>query len=51
MRTEYTIVRLKENEYYLVSAGAWTAYDYDFLQKSADDFMAGRRGTSTTSTT
>ncbi len=40
VRTEYTIVRLKENEYYLVSAGAWTAYDYDFLQKSADDFMA-----------
>ncbi len=44
VRTEYTIVRLKENEYYLVSAGAWTAYDYDFLQKSADDFMAAGGG-------
>jgi dimethylglycine dehydrogenase len=39
-RTEYTIVRLAENEYYLVSAGAWTAYDADFLMKSAEDFMA-----------
>lgn len=40
VRTEYTIVRLAENEYYLVSAGAWTAYDADFLRKSAEDFMA-----------
>jgi dimethylglycine dehydrogenase len=39
-RTEYTIVRLKENEYYLISAGAWTAYDADFLMKSAEDWMA-----------
>ncbi|RID92102.1 FAD-dependent oxidoreductase [Gemmobacter lutimaris] len=39
-RTEYTIVRLKENEYYIISAGAWTAYDADFLMKSAEDFMA-----------
>ncbi|MCX7889298.1 MAG: FAD-dependent oxidoreductase [Rhodobacteraceae bacterium] len=39
-RTEYTIVRLSENEYYLVSAGAWTAYDGDFLVRSAQDFMA-----------
>ena len=36
-RTEYTIVRLGENEYYLVSAGAWTAYDADFLRKAAED--------------
>jgi dimethylglycine dehydrogenase len=36
-RTEYTIVRLAENEYYLVSAGAWTAYDADFLKKAAAD--------------
>lgn len=28
-RTEYTIVRLSENEYYLISAGAWSAYDRD----------------------
>jgi dimethylglycine dehydrogenase len=36
-RTEYTIVRLSEDEYYLVSAGAWTAYDADFLRKAAAD--------------
>jgi dimethylglycine dehydrogenase len=36
-RTEYTIVRMSENDYYLVSAGAWTAYDADFLQKAAED--------------
>ena len=36
-RTEYTIVRLAENEYYLVSAGAWTAYDSDFLRKAIAD--------------
>ncbi|MEJ2001791.1 MAG: FAD-dependent oxidoreductase [Maritimibacter sp.] len=33
-RTEYTIVRLKDDEYYLVSAGAWTEYDADFLKKA-----------------
>ena len=33
-RTEYTIVRLAENDYYLVSAGAWHAYDEDFLTKA-----------------
>ncbi len=38
-RTEYTIVRLTEDEYYLVSAGAWTAYDADFLRKAAADRM------------
>ena len=43
-RTEYTIVRLAENEYYLVSAGAWTAYDADFLVKSAEDFMGDGGG-------
>ncbi|MEX0280640.1 MAG: FAD-dependent oxidoreductase [Arenibacterium sp.] len=42
-RTEYTIVRLGENEYYLVSAGAWTAYDADYLIKSAED-KAGEFG-------
>ena len=36
-RTEYTIVRNGENEYYLVSAGAWTAYDADYLRKCAED--------------
>ena len=39
-RTEYTIVRLGEHEYYLVSAGAWTEYDADFLRKAAEDKMA-----------
>jgi dimethylglycine dehydrogenase len=38
-RTEYTIVRNGENDYYLVSAGAWTAYDADFLRKAAEDKM------------
>ncbi|MEL7098374.1 MAG: FAD-dependent oxidoreductase [Pseudomonadota bacterium] len=38
-RTEYTIVRLAEDEYYLVSAGAWTAYDSDFLMKAIEDKM------------
>ncbi|SLN51757.1 GcvT family protein [Pseudooctadecabacter jejudonensis] len=36
-RTEYTIVRLKDDEYYLVSAGAWTDYDADFLRKAIED--------------
>jgi dimethylglycine dehydrogenase len=36
-RTEYTIVRIAENEYYLVSAGAWTAYDSDYLRKAIED--------------
>ena len=39
-RTEYTIVRLAEHSYYLVSAGAWTAYDQDYLIKAAEDFHA-----------
>jgi len=39
-RTEYTIVRLAENEYYLGAAGAWTAYDADYLKKAAEDFAA-----------
>ncbi|QPH55180.1 GcvT family protein [Pontivivens ytuae] len=34
VRTEYTIVRLAENDYYLVSAGAWHAYDEDVLYKA-----------------
>jgi len=38
-RTEYTIVRNGENNYYLVSAGAWTEYDTDFLRKAAEDKM------------
>jgi len=40
IRTEYTIVRNGEDDYYLVSAGAWTEYDSDFLRKAAEDKMA-----------
>ncbi|MFP1643993.1 GcvT family protein [Pontitalea aquivivens] len=36
-RTEYTIVRLSENEYYLISAGAWSTYDGDYLRQCAED--------------
>jgi len=36
-RTEYTIVRRSEHEYYLVSAGAWSEYDGDYLRKAAGD--------------
>lgn len=43
-RTEYTIVRLAEDEYYLISAGAWTAYDADFLRKAVEDFTAAGGG-------
>ncbi|MEL6959430.1 MAG: FAD-dependent oxidoreductase [Pseudomonadota bacterium] len=43
-RTEYTIVRHAEDSYYLVSAGAWQAYDSDYLRKAAEDFMAAGGG-------
>lgn len=36
-RTEYTIVRQAEDSYYLVSSGAWQAYDADFLKKAIED--------------
>ncbi|MCH1412375.1 MAG: FAD-dependent oxidoreductase, partial [Rhodobacteraceae bacterium] len=36
-RTEYTIVRNAEDSYYLVSAGAWSSYDADYLRKAAED--------------
>ncbi|WP_372602775.1 FAD-dependent oxidoreductase [Actibacterium sp.] len=39
-RSEYTIVRLAEDDYYLVSAGAWQAYDHDYLLKAAEDKRA-----------
>lgn len=42
-RSEYTIVRLAEDAFYLVSAGAWSAYDGDDLVKSAAD-KAGELG-------
>jgi dimethylglycine dehydrogenase len=36
VRSEYTIVRLAEDDFYLVSAGAWTDYDGDDLRRSAE---------------
>ncbi|AYF00374.1 FAD-dependent oxidoreductase [Paracoccus yeei] len=39
-RTEYTIVRLDQDDYYLISAGAWTDYDADYLRKTAEDKQA-----------
>jgi len=36
-RTEYTIVRNGPDSYYLVSSGALTAYDADYLRKAAED--------------
>ncbi|WP_108484526.1 GcvT family protein [Oceaniglobus ichthyenteri] len=36
-RTEYTIVRQAEDVFYLVSAGAWQAYDADYLAKAVSD--------------
>lgn len=35
--TEFTIVRMGEDDYYLISAGAWTDYDGDNLKKLAQD--------------
>lgn len=37
IRSEYTIITLKEDEYYLISAGAWTDYDADYMKKLAKD--------------
>jgi len=39
-RTEYTIVRRAEHEYYLVSSGGWTEYDGDYMRKAAEDKKA-----------
>ncbi len=39
VRTEYTIIRLSEHEYYLISSGGWAAYDGDFLRRAAQDRM------------
>ena len=37
VRSEYTIVRKSQNEFYLISAGALTDYDKDYLIKNAAD--------------
>ena len=36
-RTEYTIMREAEDRFVLISAGAWQAYDADFLLKAVED--------------
>ncbi|MFK7870132.1 MAG: FAD-dependent oxidoreductase [Roseobacter sp.] len=43
-RTEYTIVRQSEDTFYLVSAGAWTDYDQDFLLKAMEDRIGRYNG-------
>ena len=35
VHSEYTVARLSHEEFYLVSSGAWTEYDSDFMRKSA----------------
>lgn len=40
VQTEFTILRLSEHRYYLVSAGGWAAYDGDLLRKAAEDKIA-----------
>ncbi len=40
VRSEYTIIRTAEDDYTLISAGAWAAYDGDWLTQCAED----RRG-------
>ena len=37
IRTEFTILRLAEHDYFLVTAGAAQAYDHDYLRKQAED--------------
>ncbi len=39
-RSEYTIMREAEDRFLLVSAGAWHAYDRDFLLKAAEGMEA-----------
>jgi len=44
VRTEYTIVRKAEQDYYLVSAGAWADYDADYLLKAVEDWNPANPG-------
>jgi dimethylglycine dehydrogenase len=39
-RTEYTILRAAEDTFILISAGAWQAYDSDFLAKAVNEGVA-----------
>ena len=36
IRSEFTIIRLEKEKYYLISSGAWQKYDGDFLEKSIE---------------
>jgi len=38
-RTEFTIQRVAEDEYHLISSGGWTEYDGDYMRKAAADKM------------
>jgi dimethylglycine dehydrogenase len=40
VHSEYTIARISENDYYLVSAGGLAAYDGDYLRKAAESRMS-----------
>ncbi|PRY92649.1 dimethylglycine dehydrogenase [Hasllibacter halocynthiae] len=40
VRSEYTILRLGEDRFRLISAGAWQTYDGDFLRKAAEDWLS-----------
>ena len=37
VRSEFTIITLSDEEFYLVSAGGWTLYDYDYMKKHAQE--------------
>ncbi|NAZ35952.1 FAD-dependent oxidoreductase [Rubellimicrobium sp. CFH 75288] len=37
VRTEYTIVRTAEDDFTLISAGAWADYDGDWLRRAAEE--------------
>ncbi len=43
-RTEYTIIRTGETDYTLISAGAWQAYDQDYLLKAVEDWNPANPG-------
>ncbi|MEM6729597.1 MAG: glycine cleavage T C-terminal barrel domain-containing protein, partial [Pseudomonadota bacterium] len=46
-RTEFTIIRTGEYDFTLISAGAWAAYDGDFLRKAEEDWFAEHGGPTT----
>ncbi len=44
VRSEYTIMRTAEHDFTLISAGAWEAYDADWLRKAEEDWWADHAG-------